>query len=124
MATRPKGAQKPTGKKFTEIIYRIGPICLHGAVNFRRLVITVYLALFLGVAVASGVFFWQAQQEYENLREQERAIRQKLADAEQRLKDQERILERLRTDPTYVERVIRQRLGYAKPDEYIFRIRE
>ncbi|MFM1852436.1 MAG: FtsB family cell division protein [Cephaloticoccus sp.] len=92
--------------------------------NFRRLVITVYLALFLGVAVASGVFFWQAQQEYENLREQERAIRQKLADAEQRLKDQERILERLRTDPTYVERVIRQRLGYAKPDEYIFRIRE
>lgn len=92
--------------------------------NLRRLVITIYLALFLGVAVTSGIFFWQAQQEYENLREQERAIRQKLTDAEQRLKDQERILERLRTDPVYVERVIRQRLGYAKPDEYIFRIKE
>jgi cell division protein FtsB len=30
----------------------------------------------------------------------------------------------LRTDPTYVEKVIRQRLGYAKPEEYIFRINE
>lgn len=92
--------------------------------NFRRLVIVVYLALFLGVAVTSGVFFWRAHQEYENLRAQERQVRQRLAEAEQRLKEQERILERLRTDPIYVERVIRQRLGYAKPDEYIFRIRE
>lgn len=92
--------------------------------NFRRLIVAVYLALFLGVAVTSGVFFWQAHQEYENLREQERQVRQRLAEAEQKLKDHERILERLRTDPAYVERVIRQRLGYAKPDEYIFRIRE
>lgn len=92
--------------------------------NFRRLIIAVYLALFLGVAVTSGVFFWRSHQEYENLRTQERQVRQRLAEAEQRLKDQERILERLRTDPIYVERVIRQRLGYAKPDEYIFRIRE
>jgi len=28
---------------------------------------------------------------------------------------------RLRTDPAYVERVIRRQLGYAKPDEFIFR---
>lgn len=84
----------------------------------------MYLILFLGVAVASGVFFWRAYQEYENLREQEQRVRQRLAEAEQRLKDHEKILDRLRTDPIYVERVIRQRLGYAKPDEYIFRIRE
>ncbi|MCC6416051.1 MAG: septum formation initiator family protein [Opitutaceae bacterium] len=92
--------------------------------HLRRLIVIVYLALFLGVAVTSGVFFRQARQEYQALREQERKVRQRLAEAEQRLKEQERILERLRTDPAYVERVIRQRLGYAKPDEYIFRLRE
>ena len=38
--------------------------------------------------------------------------------------EQEKILQRLRTDPAYVERVIRRKLGYAKPDEYIFRFDE
>jgi cell division protein FtsB len=31
------------------------------------------------------------------------------------------MLERLRSDPAYVEMVIRRRMGYAKPDEFIFR---
>lgn len=92
--------------------------------NLRRLIVVLYLALFLGIAVASGVFFWRARQEFENLREQEQRVRQRLAEAEQRLVEHEKVLERLRTDPAYVERVIRQRLGYAKPDEYIFRLRE
>jgi cell division protein FtsB len=37
------------------------------------------------------------------------------------LHDQEIVLQRLRTDPAYVEKVIRRKLGYAKPDEFIFR---
>ncbi|MCF7686660.1 MAG: septum formation initiator family protein [Cephaloticoccus sp.] len=72
----------------------------------------------------SGVFFWQAQQEYVKLHDLELANRKKLQDAQLRLREQEKILDRLRTDPAYVEKVIRQRLGYAKPEEYIFRIKE
>jgi cell division protein DivIC len=93
-------------------------------VNLRRIIVSLYLALFLGVALMSGVFFWQAQQEYRKLHDLELANRQKLQEAQLRLREQEKILDRLRTDPAYVERVIRQRLGYAKPDEFIFRIRE
>lgn len=92
--------------------------------NLRRFVISLYFALFLGVAVMSGVFFWQAQQEYVKLHDLELANRKKLQDAQLRLREQEKILDRLRTDPAYVEKVIRQRLGYAKPEEYIFRIKE
>ena len=33
-------------------------------------------------------------------------------------------VERLRTDPAFVEMKIRQRLGYARPDEFIFRFDE
>lgn len=89
--------------------------------NLRRLIVTLYFALFLGVAAMSGVFFWRAQQEYAQLRELENTTRKKLADAEQHLRDQEKVLDRLRTDPVFVEQVIRKRLGYAKPEEYIFR---
>jgi len=92
--------------------------------KLRRFVTTLYWVLFCAGVVGAGAFFWQTQQEYQNLRTQERGVQVRLEDAEQRLRDQERTLERLRSDPAYVERVIRQRLGYAKPDEYIVRIRE
>ncbi|KXU37624.1 septum formation initiator [Cephaloticoccus primus] len=92
--------------------------------NVRRFVITLYLTLFGAGVVAAGVFFWQAQQEYAALRANEQQTQAKLVEAQRNLSEQERTLERLQNDPAYVERVIRQRLGYAKPDEYIVRIRE
>ena len=87
----------------------------------RRLIIFFYLLLFLSLAAGSGIFFWQTRREYNRLVEIEAKSKARLAEAEQKLKEQERILERLRSDPAYVEMVIRRRLGYAKPDEYIFR---
>jgi cell division protein FtsB len=45
-------------------------------------------------------------------------------EVETKLAEQELVLERLRSDPAYVERVIRRRLGYAKPDEFVFRFEE
>lgn len=87
----------------------------------RRFVITLFLVLFIGVGAISGFFLRQAHEEYTRLKELEAKSRVRLAEAEERLKEQERILERLRTDPAYVEVVIRRRLGYVKPDEVIFR---
>jgi cell division protein DivIC len=91
------------------------------AVNARHVVLIIYALLFCAVSAVFGLSLWQARAEYLRLASQEAAARQKLDAAEQRLRDQERILARLRTDPDYVERVIRQQLGYAKPDEFIFR---
>jgi cell division protein DivIC len=90
-------------------------------VTLRRLIIAFYLLLFLSLAAGSGVFFWQTRREYVRLQDIERRSRERLAEAEQKLKEQERVLDRLRTDPAYVEMIIRRRLGYAKPEEYIFR---
>jgi cell division protein FtsB len=93
-------------------------------VNLRRLIISVYLLLFLAVGTASAVYFWEAREEYNRLRQLETASRQRLAELEAKLREQEKILERLRTDPVYVEKVIRRRLGYAKPEEFIFRFED
>ncbi len=92
--------------------------------NLRRLIISLYLVLFLGAGATSGYFLWQAREEYTRLRRLEADTRRRLAEAEARLKDQERVLDRLRNDPAYVEKVIRRRLNYAKPDEYIFRFED
>ena len=76
------------------------------------------------MALLSGVFFFRTYQEYARYQQLEADSRQRLALAVQRLKVQERALERLRTDPEYVEKVIRQQLRYAKPSELIFRFED
>ena len=92
--------------------------------NFRRLIVGLYLLVFLAIGVASGLYFWDTREEYNRLVRLEAASEQRLAEAQAKLAEQDKILERLRTDPVYVEKVIRQRLGYARPDEYIFRFQE
>ena len=90
-------------------------------VNVRRVIIGFYLLLFLSLAAGSGFFFWQTRQEYSRLLQVEAQSKLRLAEAQERLREQEQVLNRLRTDPAYVEMVIRRRLGYAKPDETVFR---
>lgn len=92
--------------------------------NARRLILWIYVVLFVGVGLISGVFFFRTYQEYAQLQRLEAESRQRLAQAEQRLNEQERVLERLRTDPDYVARIIRQQLRYAKPSELIFRFED
>jgi cell division protein FtsB len=90
-------------------------------VNLRRLFLTLYLAAFAALAVALGVFFVDAREQVRQLQSVEREDARQLAEAEARLQAQEVVLNRLRTDRDYVEKVIRHNLGYAKPDEFIFR---
>lgn len=87
----------------------------------RRLIFWIYALLFVVVGAFSGMFFFRTYQEYVQLQRIEAESQQRLAQAQQRLKDQQRVLERLRTDPSYVEKVIRRQLRYARPDELIFR---
>ena len=92
--------------------------------SLRRIIVSLYLLLFLAVGAASGVYFLEAREEYNRLRQQEAASRRRLVEAEAKLREQEKILERLRHDPVYVEKVLRRRLGYAKPEEFIFRFED
>lgn len=90
----------------------------------HRVIISFYLVIFAGTLATAGVFFWQTRAEYRQLREVEQRSARRLAELEQKLKDQQTVLERLRNDPSYVERVIRRQLKYAKPGEYIYRFEE
>jgi cell division protein FtsB len=90
-------------------------------VKLRRLILSLYLAFFAAIGVGAGLFFLDAREEYLRLRAIQVEDIRRLGEAEARLREQEIILQRLRTDPAYVEKVIRRKLGYARPDETIFR---
>jgi cell division protein DivIC len=84
--------------------------------------------LFCGLFVAAGVFFsvlfGQTYREYTNIKSLEAYYEQRLAEMEAELKEKEEMLYLLRHDPSFIERTIRQLLGYAKPGELVFRFEE
>ncbi len=89
--------------------------------NLRRLILALYFLAIVGIGVAAGLFWFDARAEYNQLIQIQKDRRRLVAEAEVRLKYQEKVLERLTSDPTYVDKIIRRKLGYARPDEFIFR---
>lgn len=92
--------------------------------KIRKIILGLYLLLFAGLGVAGGLLFLDANAEYSRLEAVQAENRRRLSEAQEQLRNQERVLERLRTDPEYVDKVIRKKLGYAKPDEFIFHFAE
>ena len=92
--------------------------------NLSKLINGFFAVLFTAIALWAAAFFVQMHRELKTLRAQEEGNRRRLEVAESKLKEQEQYLERLRTDPALVERIIRQKLGYAKGDEFVFRFQE
>jgi cell division protein DivIC len=92
-----------------------------GSLNWNKVITSVYVALFAGVAIWSGLFFLELYRDLSLLRTQEAHNRRKLSEAQAKLAEQQRYLERLRSDPALVEEVIRKKLRYVREDEFIFR---
>lgn len=89
--------------------------------TFRRSVAAFYALLFVALTLFAGVFFVDTHRELTAMREREAENRRLLAQLKQKLADQRVTLDRLQHDPAYVERVIRERLGYARPGEMVIR---
>ena len=90
-------------------------------VNSRHASAILYVVLLTVFGFGTGALFLDARAEYNALKQKQAASQRALAAAKNRLAEQERFLERLRSDPVLVEKVIRQRLGYGRPGEVIFR---
>ena len=65
--------------------------------NLRRCIFALYLVLIGGIGLAAGVFFIEAREEYARLNSIQAENRRLVADAELRLKYQEKSLVQSRT---------------------------
>ncbi len=92
--------------------------------NFSKAIQVVFAVVFAAIAVWATAFFVQMHRELKTLHAQEEANQRRLAEAEARLQQQTKYLDRLKHDPALVEVLIRQKLGYAKGDEFVFRFEE
>jgi cell division protein DivIC len=90
----------------------------------NRVITSLYLVIFVGFGVGASILFLEARSEYNRLKQTQTRFRQVLAEKEGLLREQERNLERLKSDPAYLERIVRLRLGFVKPDETIYDFRQ
>jgi len=93
-------------------------------VNVSKTILGVYAVLFLAVTLVAGTFFIEMHRDLTALREQEKANQERLADVTAKMQAQEKYLDQLRHDPALVERLIRQKLGYARSQEFVFRFED
>lgn len=76
------------------------------------------LVVFLGGLVL------KTHREYQNFKARENRIEAKLIQARKEFAQKEGYMARLIDDPEFLERVVRERLGYARPGELLFRFSE
>jgi cell division protein DivIC len=93
-------------------------------VNYSKLVQGIFAALFTAITLWAVAFFVEMHRDLKALQAQQAASQRQLAVAQARLEVQEKYLDRLRHDPVLVEQLIRQKLGYAKGGEFVFRFEE
>lgn len=92
--------------------------------NSSKLILGFFGAAFVAVTLFAVSFFVQMHRDITALRVQEATNQRRLAEAEAKLAAQEKYLDQLRHDPALVERLIRQKLGYTKDTEFVFRFAE
>lgn len=83
------------------------------------------ILMLAGVLAAMVLFFasllLKTHREFENFKERQVRIEQRLIQARNEFAQKEAYLRRLMEDPEFLERVARERLGYSRPDELLFR---
>ncbi len=73
------------------------------------------------VVVCFTVIILHTYREYQSFKNREQVFQERLLDARADLQARESYLRLFRNDPEFLERVVRRKLGYARPDEIIFR---
>ena len=77
--------------------------------------------MLMGMLCVLVIFFGglvlKTHREYQNFKARENRIEAKFIQARQEFAQKEAYMTRLIDDPEFLERVVRERIGYARPDE-------
>lgn len=86
-----------------------------------RAVNLIFALAFVLLAVGASVYLYRDYQHLDKQRSEEAELARKLELLEQENQRRERSIVKMEKDSEYVEKVIRDKLNYAKEDEVVFR---
>jgi cell division protein FtsB len=88
-------------------------------IKHKGVFVGAVLSVLLGLAVFAG---HRGASDLLELEEEQQALAQKMVRLQRGNDELRRHLERMQTDPQYLERVVRQRLGWGRPGEIVYRV--
>ena len=80
--------------------------------------------LLLLVIVVMGASTLQTYREYKEIRGREVALAAELTSRNEELRQRQEYLRLVLEDPQFLERVVREKLGFARPNETIYRFED
>ena len=87
----------------------------------ERALVLMLMGMLCVLVIFFGGLVLKTHREYQNFKARENRIEAKLIQARKEFVQKEAYMTRLIDDPEFLERVVRERLGYARPDELLFR---
>jgi cell division protein FtsB len=91
------------------------------SIAFYKFLVAGLAVMLVLTGVLSALLILQARRELDHYNREENDLHGQLKDLQVQLAQREEFLDRLENDPAFLEREVRQRLGYSKPDEMIYR---
>ncbi|MFW5873955.1 MAG: FtsB family cell division protein [Verrucomicrobiota bacterium] len=96
----------------------------HSAHKKERVILAMLSAMLVVLIIFFAGLLLQTYREYRHFKEREARFEANLRQARKEFDQKEAYLARMLEDPEFMERVVRERLGYARPDELLFRFSE
>ena len=97
---------------------------LAGSRKKDRLVSLVVAGVLVGVLLFCAGLITRTHREFRTFKMREARVESELRQARKEFARKEAYLVKLMNDPEFLERVVRERLGYAAPNELLFRFSE
>ena len=88
--------------------------------HLTKLLVILLTVILCVVTVSMATVFLQTYREYQNFKVQEAEHVAELAKVRREFEVKEEYLRLVLNDPAFLERVVREKLGYVRPDEMIF----
>ncbi len=92
--------------------------------TLTRVLFFLLTLLLLTISISLAAVFLQTYREYKAFKVRESEYMARLEQTRRELTAKEEYLRLILTDPRFLERVVREKLGYARPDEMIFHFEE
>tara|TARA_B100000989_G_scaffold266673_1_gene220319 strand:+ start:4048 stop:4470 length:423 start_codon:yes stop_codon:yes gene_type:complete len=107
--------------KSEKITFFVVSMSKNNAQRKERALVLMLMGMLCVLVIFFGGLVLKTHREYQNFKARENRIEAKLIQARKEFAQKEAYMARLINDPEFLERVVRERLGYARPDELLFR---
>lgn len=90
----------------------------------NRILLTMLLAITVSIVVAFATAFLSSYREHQELQKREERLAKELQKKKEEHAYSQEYIDQMMKNPEFLEHVAREKLGYAKPEEKIIRLRE